>query len=92
MIDLPANVVPPSSNKNRISPMGRHRGGHSYLRRAVAWIGALVGKVTFLPTSVHPVMGFEQLESSKHSDFQQQESGNCWGIESLDAMGWNTHA
>jgi hypothetical protein len=43
-------------------------------------------------TFVHPVMGFEQLESSKHSDFQQWESGNCWGAESLDATGWNTHA
>jgi hypothetical protein len=52
MIDLPMNIVLPSSNRNRISSMGRHRGGHSYLRRVVAWIGALVGKVTSLPTSV----------------------------------------
>jgi hypothetical protein len=40
-------------------------------------------------TYVHPVMGYEQLESSEHSNFQQWESGNCWGAESLDAMGWN---
>jgi hypothetical protein len=32
--------------------MGRRRGGHGCLRRAVAWIGALVGKVTSLPTSI----------------------------------------
>jgi hypothetical protein len=38
-------------------------------------------------TPVHPVRGFEQLESSKHSDFQQQESGNCWGAISLGAEG-----
>jgi hypothetical protein len=34
-------------------------------------------------------MGYEQLESSEHSNFQQWECGNCWGAESLDAMGWN---
>jgi hypothetical protein len=54
VIDLSMNIVLSSSNRNIISPTDRHRGGHSYLRRAVAWIGALVGKVTFLPTSVAP--------------------------------------
>jgi hypothetical protein len=54
MIDLSVNIVMSSSNRNRISPTGRHRGGHSCLRRAVAWIEVLVGKVTFLPTSVAP--------------------------------------
>jgi hypothetical protein len=39
-------------------------------------------------TSVHPVMGSEQLESSKHSDSQQQGSRNCWGADSLDVVGW----
>jgi hypothetical protein len=39
-------------------------------------------------TSVHRVMGSEQLESSEHSDFQQHEWGNCWGAEPLDAVGW----
>jgi hypothetical protein len=38
-------------------------------------------------TSVHPIMGSEQLESSEHYNSQQQESGNCWGVESLDAAG-----
>jgi hypothetical protein len=38
-------------------------------------------------TSIHPVMCFEQLESSDHSDSQQQGSGNCWDTESLDAVG-----
>jgi hypothetical protein len=52
MIDLPANIVLLGSNWNRISSMGRRRGGHSYLRRAVAQIGALVGKVTSLATSI----------------------------------------
>jgi hypothetical protein len=52
VVNLPVNIVLPSSNRNRISSTGRRRGGHSYLRRAVAWIGALVGKVASLPTSV----------------------------------------
>jgi hypothetical protein len=34
-------------------------------------------------------MGSEQLESSEHFDFWQQESRDCWGVESLDAVGWN---
>jgi hypothetical protein len=38
-------------------------------------------------TSIHPIMGSEQLESSKHSDSQQQGSGKCWGAESLDVAG-----
>jgi hypothetical protein len=46
------NIVLSGSNWNRISSMGRCKGGHNYLRRAVAWIGALVGKVTSLPTSI----------------------------------------
>jgi hypothetical protein len=51
-IDLPTNIVLPSSNRNIISSTGRRRGGYNCLRRVVARIGALVGKVTFLPTSV----------------------------------------
>jgi hypothetical protein len=38
-------------------------------------------------TSVHPIRGSKQLESSEHSDFQQQESGNCWGTILLGAAG-----
>jgi hypothetical protein len=52
MIHLPMNIVLPASNWNRISSMGWRRGGHSCLRMAVARIGALVGKVTSLPTSI----------------------------------------
>jgi hypothetical protein len=52
MVDLPMNIVLPSSNRNRISSTGRGRGGQSYLRRVVGWIGALVGKVTSLPTGI----------------------------------------
>jgi hypothetical protein len=33
------------------------------------------------------VMGSEQLGSSEHSDFQQQESRDCWSIESLLTAG-----
>jgi hypothetical protein len=51
MIDLSTNIVLPSSNRNRICPRGRCRGGCSCRRRAAAWVGALVGKVVFLPTS-----------------------------------------
>jgi hypothetical protein len=55
VIDLSTNIVLPSSNRNRISPMGRRMGGHSCLRRVVALTGALVSIVTFLPTSeAHP--------------------------------------
>jgi hypothetical protein len=55
VIDLSMNIVLSSSNRNRISPTGRRRGGHDCLRRAVALTGALVGKVTFLPTSEAPL-------------------------------------
>jgi hypothetical protein len=91
VIDLPADIVLPSSNRNRISSMGRHRGGHNCLRRAVALIGALVGKIAFSPhkrsTSAHPVMGSEQLESFEHSDSQQQGSKSYWGVVSLGIAG-----
>jgi hypothetical protein len=56
VIDLSVNIVLPSSNRNRIIPMGRHKGGHGFLRRAVALTGALVGEVTFLPTSEAPLL------------------------------------
>jgi hypothetical protein len=54
MIDLSMNIVLPSSNRNRICPMGRCRGGRSCRRRAAARVGAFVGKVTFLPTREAP--------------------------------------
>jgi hypothetical protein len=54
MIDLSTDIVLPSSNRNRISPTGRRRGGHGCLRRVVALAGALVGKVAFLPISEAP--------------------------------------
>jgi hypothetical protein len=46
------NIVLSRSNKNIISSTGRRKAGHSYLRRELAGIGALVGKVTFLPTGI----------------------------------------
>jgi hypothetical protein len=51
MIDLSANIVLPSSNRNRICPTGRCRSGRRCRRRADTWITTLIGKVTFLPTS-----------------------------------------
>jgi hypothetical protein len=54
MIDLPTNIVLPSSNRNRICPMGRCRGGCSCQRRVVARVGALVGNVAFLPSKTPP--------------------------------------
>jgi hypothetical protein len=51
MIDLFVNIVLPSSNRNRIHPTGRCKGGNSCRRRAAAWVGALICKVTFLPSS-----------------------------------------
>jgi hypothetical protein len=54
VIDLSVNLVLSSSNRNRISPTDRRRGGHGCMRRAVALTGALFGKVIFLPTSEAP--------------------------------------
>jgi hypothetical protein len=54
VIDLSKNIVLSTSYRNGISPTGRRRGGHDYLRREVALAGALVGKVAFLPTSEVP--------------------------------------
>jgi hypothetical protein len=51
MIDLPMDIVLLGNNGNIIISTGRHRGGHSCLRMAGAWIGVLVGKVILLPTS-----------------------------------------
>jgi hypothetical protein len=34
-------------------------------------------------------MGSEQLQSSEYYVSQQQGSGNCWGAELLEAVGWN---
>jgi hypothetical protein len=36
-------------------------------------------------TSVQPALGSEQPGSFEHSDFQHQESVNCWGTKSLGA-------
>jgi hypothetical protein len=54
MIDLSVNEVLPRSNRNIICPTGRRRSGCSCRRRTIAWIGTLVGKVTFLPASETP--------------------------------------
>jgi hypothetical protein len=46
------SIVLLGSTRNKIGSTGRCRGGYSCLRRAGVWIGALVGKVTSLPTSI----------------------------------------
>jgi hypothetical protein len=52
MVDSPMSIVLLGSTRNKIGSTGRCRGGYSCLRRAGVWIGALVGKVTSLPTSI----------------------------------------
>jgi hypothetical protein len=52
MIDVPVNIVLLGSNRNRIGSTGRCRFRHSYLRRAGVLIGALVGIVTVVSTSI----------------------------------------
>jgi hypothetical protein len=52
MVDPPPNIVLLGNNRSRVGSMGRHRGRHSCLRRPGAWIGALVGIVTSLSTSI----------------------------------------
>jgi hypothetical protein len=46
MVDSPMSIVLLGSNRSRIGSMGTSR--CRLLRRASAWIGALVGKKTFL--------------------------------------------
>jgi hypothetical protein len=38
-------------------------------------------------TFVQSMLGSEQPGSFEHSDFQQEESRNCWGVESLGVVG-----
>jgi hypothetical protein len=52
MVDPPMSIILLGSNRNRVGSTGKHRGRHSYLRRVGAWIGALVGIVTSLSTSI----------------------------------------
>jgi hypothetical protein len=50
MIDSPTSIVLLSGNMNRIISTGRGR--CRLLKRASAWFGALVGKMTFLTTTI----------------------------------------
>jgi hypothetical protein len=52
MVDSSTCIVMLGSNKNRVASMGRCRRRHNYLRRAGAWIGALVGIVTSFTRSI----------------------------------------
>jgi hypothetical protein len=52
MVDSPMSIVLPSSNRNRVDSTGRGRCSCSELIRALAWIGASIGKMTFLSTSI----------------------------------------
>jgi hypothetical protein len=69
---------------NRVASMGSCKCCCSGLIRAWRWIEASIGKMNFLhkhSTFVQPALCLEHLGSSKHSDFQQQGFGNCWGTE-----------
>jgi hypothetical protein len=69
---------------NRVASMGSCRCCCSGLIRVWTWIGASIGKMTFLhkhSTFVQPTLRLGHLGSSEHSDFQQQRFGNCWGAE-----------
>jgi hypothetical protein len=52
MVGSPTCIVLLGSNRNRVSPTGRCRCRHNYLRRVGGWIGALVGIVTSFTTSI----------------------------------------
>jgi hypothetical protein len=52
MVDSPTGIVLLSSNRKRVGSTGRCSCKHSCLRRAGAWIGALIGVVTSLTTSI----------------------------------------
>jgi hypothetical protein len=52
MVDSPMSIVLPSSNRNKVGSTGRGRCSCSGMIRARAWIGAPIGKMTFLSTSI----------------------------------------
>jgi hypothetical protein len=89
MVDSPMNIVPLGGNRNKIGLTGRSRCSCSGLISTNAQIGASVGVMSHftivetLTISLRWVLGC--FGSSKHSDFQQQESRNCWGADSLGA-------
>jgi hypothetical protein len=51
MVDPPTSIILLGSNRNNIGSTGRRRCKDNYLRRAGAWIGALVDIVTSLSAS-----------------------------------------
>jgi hypothetical protein len=50
MVDSPMSIVLLGSNRNKIG--STCRGKCRLLKRASAWIGALIGKMTFLTTGI----------------------------------------
>jgi hypothetical protein len=52
MVDSPTSIALIGSNRNIVGSTGSNRCRCSYLRRASAWIGALVGIDTSLSTSI----------------------------------------
>jgi hypothetical protein len=52
MVDSPSGIVLLDGNRNRVGSMGRGRCRCRCLRRARAWIGALVSIGTSLSTSI----------------------------------------
>jgi hypothetical protein len=64
MVDSPTSIVLIGSNRNRFGSMSRCRGRYNCLRRASVQIGALVGKVTSLPTSIALLFTLQWVSSS----------------------------
>jgi hypothetical protein len=52
MVDSPSSIVLPGSNRNKVGSTGRGRRSCSNPIRALARIGASIGKMTFLSTSI----------------------------------------
>jgi hypothetical protein len=93
VIDSSTGVVLLGSKRNRVGFTGRGRCSCSGLISMSARIGASIG-IMPLFTIHHSCSSYDwlavdlgQLGSSEHFDSQQLESKDCWGAESLDAVG-----
>jgi hypothetical protein len=91
MIDSPTGVVLLGNNRNKVGSTGRGRCSYSSLTDTSARIRASIGVMPLFTTAIAPTVSLlwvlGSLESSEHSDSQQQGSGGCWGVESPDAAG-----
>jgi hypothetical protein len=90
MVDSPTSIVLLGSNRNRVGSTSSGRCSSSWLISLGAQIGAFAGIMSLLHscnTYDQLIVGPEQLEPFEYSDSQQQESGDCWGVESFATMG-----